>query len=117
MHNEGKKTFLAGAAIEARRRVKLVAATTTSPPEVEHAGAGEAYIGVTEYAVGSGEIIAIKLKNNPGTVEIEAATAAAIGASLYGAANGMVGTTSSGSVQATAMETVVVGQHAEVLPV
>ncbi len=118
--NEGKKTFKAGAALEARRRVKLKSGTTTTPPEVEHAGAGEAYIGITEYAVKSGEDVTVRLKSDPGTFEVECTvgTAIAIGASLYGAADGKVSDAVSGSAQFTALQAAgASNEHIEVLPV
>jgi hypothetical protein len=71
MYNEGIRTFLAGEDLEARRRVKIKSATTTTPPEVVYADAGEDYIGVTEYAVESGDPIACRLNTYPGTLEIE----------------------------------------------
>ena len=116
--NEGVKTFTAGADIEARRRVKLKSGTTATPPEVEHAGAGEDFIGVTEYAVKSGQSVAVRLKNSPGTFEVEATvgTAISIGTMLYGSANGTLSDATSGSAQATALEAAAAsGQHIEVL--
>jgi len=118
--NEGKKTFKAGAAIEARRRVKLSSGTTTTPPEVEHAGAGEDYIGVSEYGVASGEDVTVRLKNTEGTLEVECtvSTAIAVGASLYGAADGKVSDAVSGSAQFTALQAAgASNEHIEVLPV
>ena len=99
-----KKTFTCGEDLAAHRRVKLKSGTTTQPPEVEYADAGEDFIGVTEFAESSGELITVRLKNAPGTVEIEASTVAAIGADLYGAADGKLSTTINGSVQAEALE-------------
>jgi hypothetical protein len=106
MWNEGKKTFKAGEALGAKRRVKIESGTVTDPPEVVHAGAGEDFIGVTEYAVADGADVTVRLKNSPGTFEIECTvgTAIARGTSLYGAANGMVSDTTSGTAQATALE-------------
>ena len=99
-----KKTFTAGEDLEAYRRVKLKAGTTVDPPEVVYADAGEACIGITEYAKSANELISIRLKNAAGTFEVEASTTCAIGADLYGSADGKVSTTSNGSVQATALE-------------
>ncbi len=116
--NEGVKTFTAGADIEARRRVKLKSGTTATPPEVEHAGAGEDFIGISEYAVKSGQSLAVRLKNSPGTQEVEVSigTAIAIGTSLYGAAGGKLSDTTSGSAQATALAAASASnQHIEVL--
>ncbi len=119
--NEGAKAFIAGADIEARRRVKLKSGTTTTPPEVVHAGAGEDFIGVSEYAVKSGQSLAVRLANSPGTQEVEATvtTAIAVGTTLYGAANGTLGDDDNGgayTAQATALSAAAAtGQHIEVL--
>lgn len=104
MYNEGTKTFTAGAALEAKRRVKIKSGTTTTPPEVEYAGAGEQHIGITEYAVASAELVAVKLRTAPGTHEMTAAGAFALGATLYGAANGKVDDASSGTAIGKALE-------------
>ncbi len=119
MWNEGVKTFTAGADLEGRRRVKLKSGTTTTPPEVEYAGAGEDYIGVTEYAAKSGETIAVRLKNDSGTFEVECTvgTAITIGTSLYGAADGRVSDATSGSIQFTALQAAgASNEHIECLP-
>ena len=107
MWNEGIKTFTAGEDLEARRRVKIKALTTTTPPEVEYADAGEDWIGVTEYAVLNGEQVAVKLNNASGTFEIECVVVSEIarGTVLYGAADGKVSDASSGTAQGIAMET------------
>jgi hypothetical protein len=120
MWNEGEKTFQAGEDLEAKRRVKIEAGTANDPPEVVYADAGEAYIGVTEYAVKDGEKVTVKLKNASGTFEIECAIGTAIerGTSLYGAADGKVSDTASGSIQFTSLEIATANnEHIEVLPV
>lgn len=120
MWNEGKKTFKAGEALEANRRVKIESGTTNDPPEVVYADAGEAYIGVTEYAVADGDMVAVKLKNADGTFEIECdiGTAIARGATLYGAADGKVSDTVSGTAQFTSMQAAGANnEHIECLPV
>ena len=117
MYNEGIRTFTAGEALAARRRVKIKAGTTTTPPEVVYSDAGEAYIGVTEYGVASGEKIAVRLRNYPGTFTVEVAGAVALRAALYGAADGKLDDTEAGSVQAIALEAATAdGDHIEVLP-
>ena len=116
--NEGAKAFIAGADIEARRRVKLKSGTTTTPPEVVHAGAGEDFIGVSKYAVKSGQSLALRLKNSAGTQEVEVtvSTAIAAGTTLYGADGGKLSDAASGSAQAVALEAAQAsGQHLEVL--
>lgn len=102
--NEGVRTYYAGAAVLANRRVKFTAATTTTPPEVEHAGDGEEYIGVSEYGVDANDPVSVKLKNHSGTVAVTAGVAFAVGEALYGAADGKVSNVVSGTQQATAHE-------------
>ena len=104
MYNPGTRTFTAGEALENKRRVKIKNGTTTTPPEVEYADAGEQHIGVTEYAVASGDLVAIKLRNADGTHEITAAGAFAVDATLYGAADGKVDDAASGSAIGKAVE-------------
>ena len=120
MLNEGIRTFQCGEDLEARRRVKIESGTTTTPPEVVYADAGEDYIGVTEYAEKDGKPIAVRLKNHPGTFEIECTvgTAIARGAALYGAADGRVSDTVSGSAQFTSLQAAgASNEHIECLPV
>jgi len=104
--NEGVKTLTAGEDLEAKRRVKIEAGTIQTPPEVIHAGVGEAFIGVTEYAVKDGQPVAVRLKSASGTFEIECVidTAIAPGTALYGAADGKVSDAVSGSVQGIALQ-------------
>lgn len=108
----GIKTFIAGEDLAAHRRVRIMTdspATTTDPPEVVYADAGEDWIGVTEYAVSDGDLVAVKLNNAPGTFEICALIDSAIGRGtvLYGAADGKVSDASSGSAQGVAIEAAV----------
>lgn len=116
MYNEGPKTFLAGEALAAKRRVKLSSGTVTDPPEVVYADAGDDFIGVTEYAVASGEYVAVKLQNQPGIFEIECLVDSAIarGTVLYGANDGRVSDASSGTAQGIAIETGVDYKHIQV---
>lgn len=104
--NPGVKTFVAGEALAAYRRVKIKSGTVTDPPEVEYADAGEDFIGVTQYAVESGADVAVKLCTGPGTFEIECLVDSAIarGTVLYGADNGLVSDASSGTAQGIALE-------------
>jgi len=104
MYNPGTRTFTGGEALENKRRVKIKNGTTTTPPEVEYADAGEQHIGVTEYAIASGDLVAIKLRNADGTHEITAAGAFAVDATLYGAADGKVDDAASGSAIGKAVE-------------
>jgi hypothetical protein len=104
--NEGVKTFTAGEALAAKRRVQIKSGTTTTPPEVDYADAGADFIGVTEYAVGNGELVGVKLNSSPGTFECVCTIGASIarGTVLYGANDGKVSDTSSGTAQGIAME-------------
>lgn len=103
-YTEGVLTLLAGAALAAHVRVKVSSGTTTDPVEVVAAGAGEACIGVTEYAAASGDPVAIRPVNMSGSQRVTASAAIGRGASFYGAANGKIATTVSGSIQGVALE-------------
>ena len=118
MWNEGVRTFKAGEALEAKRRVKIESGTTNDPPEVVYADAGEDYVGITEYAVADEEPIAVRLVTCPGTFEVEVAVSSAIarGTVLYGAADGKLSDASSGSAQGIALEAAgASGDHLECL--
>ncbi len=112
--NKGIRTFKAGEALAAKRRVKIEG-TSVIPPEVVYADAGEDYIGVTEYAVADGALVAVKLNTYPGTFEIECIvnSSIAIGTVLYGAASGMVSDASSGTAQGISLEAGVDNSHIE----
>jgi len=105
---EGKKTYIAGEALAAYRRVKIEGGTTNDPPEVVYADAGEDFIGVTEYAAADGDPVSIKGKSFPGTMEVEVTLDSAIarGTVLYGAADGKVSDASSGSAVGVSLEAV-----------
>lgn len=103
-YTEGVKTFKAGEALAARVRVKVEGGTVTNPAEVIVAGSGEQHIGVTEYAVADGELVAVRLRNHTGTQEVTADEAFIVGAPLYGAAAGFVKDTSAGSAIGIALE-------------
>ena len=119
--NEGVKTFKAGEDLESKRRVKIESGTTNDPPEVVYADADEDFIGVTEYAVDDGDMVAVRLKNSPGTFEVECtvSTAIARGTALYGAADGKLSDNSnSGAYTQQATSLVAAGasnEHIEVL--
>ncbi len=117
MYNEGVLTFIAGEALAAHRRVKIDSTSTTVPPEVIYADAGDQAIGVTELAAASGEAVAVKLNTFPGSVECEAADTFALGATLYAADDGKVSDTASGSAIGIAKEAcTATGDIVEVLP-
>ena len=65
----GLKTFMAGEALEAYRRVKLSAG---SGSQVEYADVNEPSIGITQVKVGSGEMVTVALRTtgrNDGKVQ------------------------------------------------
>jgi hypothetical protein len=96
-------TFTAGEALEPFRRVKIESGTVTTPPEVVYADAGEQHIGVTgNIRTADGDPVAIIPRNVTGTVEICAADTFSIGATLYGADDGKISDSSSGSAIAQA---------------
>jgi len=101
MYNEGNKTFTSGEALEAYRRVKLRAGSGFI---VEYADAGEKDIGVTQEKVEISKPVALKLRNAPGTVEIESSEEFAVGVTLYGANDGKVQDTASGDPLGTALD-------------
>lgn len=102
--NAGYKAFVAGTDLAVARRVKIVSGTTTTPPQVEYAGAGEQHIGVTQQSCAAGAYIPVRLRTVAGTEEVEAAGAFAVGAVLYGAADGKIDDTAAGSAIAQAIE-------------
>jgi hypothetical protein len=117
---EGPLTLKANATLEAHRRVKIdTGASTADPPKVVYAGAGEDYIGVTEYSAATGDLVAVRQAGYGGTLEIRAKVDSAInvGTTLYGAANGQVSDTSSGSAQGIALQVASAsGDQIEVAP-
>jgi hypothetical protein len=104
VYTVGPRTFQAGEDLEEGRRVKIESGTTTSPPEVIYAGAGEAAIGLTMSKEDDGDPIAVRLFTDNGTFLGVAADTFSIAATLYGAADGKISDTSSGSAIGTAME-------------
>ncbi len=115
-YNEAVKTFKAGEALEKARRVKVEGGTTNDPPEVVYSDAGEDCIGVTEYAVADGAMVAIRMINGNGVIEVECIVDAAIarGTVLYGANDGKLTDTVSGSPYAVALEVGVDNKHIQV---
>ncbi len=95
----GKKAFLAGEDLAAYRRVKLSAADT-----VVYADAGEAFIGITQEEKLSAESITVALRSASRTYKVTAAEAIAANAVIYGANDGKVQDTVSGSPIGTILE-------------
>ena len=98
-------TFTAGEDLLPKRRVKIETGTVTDPPEVIYADAGEQHIGVTgNESTADGDPVSIQPINATGTYEGTAKTALVRGAVLYGAADGKIDDTSSGSAIGIAIE-------------
>lgn len=98
-------TFTAGEALLPKRRVKVESGTTTDPVEVVYADAGEQHIGVTgNESTADGAPVSVQPMNATGTYEGTASEAFARGAVLYGAADGKIADTSSGSAIGIALE-------------
>jgi putative effector of murein hydrolase len=93
--DNGVKTFTATTALERARRVKLSSGYGNA---VEYAAAADDYIGVTLDAAAITEPVAVKIKRaSQGTVEVEAAGVITAGATIYGAADGKVSASSTGT--------------------
>ncbi len=99
--NIGSKAFTAGEDLEAYRRVKLGAGSGT---QVVYADAGEAFIGFSAANAVSGEMVSVDLKTSGRTFKVTAAGAIAVGGSFYGAADGKISATVSGSIQGVVLE-------------
>jgi hypothetical protein len=98
-------TFKAGEALLPKRRVKVESGTTTDPVEVVYADAGEQHIGTTgNESTADGALVSVQPMNATGTYEGTAADSFARGAVLYGAADGKISDTSSGSAIGVALE-------------
>jgi hypothetical protein len=109
--NEGLKCFTAGEALEMFRRVKLSGVT------VVYSDGGEAYIGVTQEKVASGDPVTVMLKTTGKTFIMISEESLSAGAALYGAADGKVKDTASGTSMGTALEAASGdGEEIEVLP-
>ena len=93
------KTFTAGEALAAFRRVKLSAADT-----VTYSDAGENWIGVTEQAVSNGSPVPVRLRTASGTVKMTAAGAITVNAIVYAAADGKIDDTATGQPVGQALE-------------
>ena len=99
--NLGIKAFVAGEDLEAYRRVKLGASSGT---QVVYADAGEAFIGITAAKVVQGDFISVNLKTTGRTFKMVAAGVIAVGANFYGAVDGKISATVSGSVMGKVLE-------------
>lgn len=99
--NIGSKAFIAGENLEAFRRVKLSAG---SGSQVEYADAGETFIGFSAAKAAQGEMVSVDLKTSGRTFKVTVAGAIAVGGSFYGAVDGKVSATVSGSIQGVVLE-------------
>jgi hypothetical protein len=82
MNESGIRSFTAGEALEADRRVKL------SSGSAVYADAADKSIGITVDGAASGAQVAVKLHNFPGTRKVTAAAAITSGLPIYGADDG-----------------------------
>lgn len=99
--NLGAKAFIAGEDLEAFRRVKL---STGSGTQVEYADAGEAFIGITAAKVSQNDFVTVNLKTTGRTFKLVAAGAISAGGDFYGANDGKISATVSGSIIGKALE-------------
>ena len=104
------RTFTAGEALSAHRRVKLSGVT------VVYADAGEAAIGVTTQAIANAAAGPVRLLNAAGTFNVTAATTITAGATVYGADDGKISATASGKPFGTSLEAGSADDGVEVLP-
>lgn len=100
-NESGLKSFTATSAVTAWSRVKLTSGSGTA---VEHAGANEVFIGVTQHAAAAGEQVTVRMRGMNGTFKVRSAGAITVGATIYGAADGEVDDTASGQPIGTALE-------------
>lgn len=117
MFVKGNFTMTAGEALEANRRVKGKSGSTTTPPEVVYADAGEQAIGSTVANAASGDLVTLRPCADPGIHEGVAADTFSLYAILYAAADGKISDTSSGSAIGIALEAATAaGDHVMWLP-
>lgn len=106
MWNEGIMSFKANETLEAHRRVKVdTSATTAKPVKIVYADV-EDYIGVTLNSAATGEMVSVMPAGMGSTLEIECKVGSAInvGTVLYGAADGKVSDTASGTAQGVSLQ-------------
>lgn len=108
-YTTGPVTFQAGTDLVQYRRVKLESGSTTVPLEVVYAGAGEDFIGITMDNADDGDLIAVAPLCREGTFLVVAADSFAAMADIYGAADGKVSDTSSGTAYFKALEAATAG--------
>lgn len=92
----GYRTFVAGGALGRHLRVKL----TTGKLALAGVGATDNLVELgtlEDAAFADGDVCNVSLRNKQGTVKMVAGGSITAGASVYGAANGKISTTASGS--------------------
>lgn len=95
----------ASEAIPVSCRVKFNGVHTDGRPKFVFADAGEDWDGISQTtASAAGDAITVALKNKPGTFEVTTDAAIAAGTEVYGAADGEVSETVSGSTQFMTLE-------------
>ena len=99
VENMGIRTFKAGADLLKYRRVKLNGVDT-----VVYAGAGEAAIGITMDYASSGDYIAVRTQTQGLCLKVEAGATITGAAALYGGADGVVSSSSSGTQIGVSLE-------------
>ena len=100
-YNIGSKAFVAAEALAPYRRVKL---STGSGNQVEYADAGDAFIGFTAAAANLGEMVSVDLRTSGRTFKAVAAGVIAVGGNFYGAVDGRISATVSGTIQGRVLE-------------
>lgn len=103
-YTTGPVTFQAGEELAQHRRVKLESGSITTPLEVVYADAGEDFIGITMDNAKDGDMVAVAPLCKEGTFLAVAADTFSAMADLYGAADGKVSDTSSGTAFFKALE-------------
>src|SRR6056297_1437911 len=103
-YTSGPVTFQAGEDLAQYRRVKLKSGSTTTPLEVEYADAGEDFIGITMDNADDSDLIAVAPLCREGTFLVAAADTFASMADIYGADDGKVSDTASGTAYFKALE-------------
>jgi len=94
------KSFTAGEALAAYRRVKLSSGEVVYADQIDSDG----FVGVTAQAAASGASVAVDLKGDYRTFKCVSADTFAVGATLYAADDGTVSDTSSGNAIGTAID-------------
>ena len=106
------KTFTAGEALEAYRRVKLSAADT-----VVYSDAGEDWLGITQEAVANSAQVGVRLRTAAGTSKMTVAGVLSVNDVVYGAADGKIDDAPTGQPVGRALEAATAdGGIVEVIP-